>query len=195
MKKLVYLAVILSAAFLTSCSVQEATLKYMPKASNTINTVRFDELNLDKTDFTILKNVTAEATFVYEEIKEYISIREHNNEFSVRFGLIDPTLLESQKNKKKSESKNVKKEWRLIDFNGIAYFGYLSNDYGDMSVNMDPEYYSRHFAFYRLINQCKAVGGDALIEPIVSTIVQQQGTTLIFKTTVTAKVVKIKTDK
>ncbi len=199
MKKSVYLAVIFSAAFLTSCIVQQKpTLQYMPKASNTINTVRFDELNLDKKDYTILKNVTADATFIYDEVGEnLISITEQNGEFSVSFAATDPNLKNPQNNKKAktSQPNNVKKEWHLLNFSGIAYFGYLSNDYGDMSVNKDPEYYSRRFAFYRLINQCKAIGGDALIEPVVSTIVQQQGTTLIFKTTVTAKVVIIKTDK
>lgn len=190
MKKLVYLAIILSATFLMSCSVQDATLTYMPKASNTINTVRFDELNLDRNDYTILKDVTAEATFVYQESEDEILIEEQNNEFSVRFGLIDPTSLEPQKNKKDAE-----KKWLLYDFDGIAYFGYLSNDYGTMSLCMDPEWYARHFAFYRLINQCKAVGGDALIEPIVSTNVMQQGNTLVFTTTASAKVVKINTNK
>lgn len=187
MKKLVYLAVILSAAFLTSCSVQEKNLQYVLKASNTINTVRFDELNLDRNDYTILKDVTAEATFVYQESEDEISIREQNNEFSVLYRCF---IEASQKNKKDAE-----KKWLLYGFDGIAYFGYLSNDYGTMSLCMDPEWYARHFAFYRLINQCKAVGGDALIEPIVSTNVMQQGKTLVFTTTASAKVVKINTNK
>ncbi|MCQ2315007.1 MAG: hypothetical protein MJZ56_07580 [Bacteroidales bacterium] len=176
MKKLVYLAVILSAAFLTSCSVNK---KFVPRACNTINTVRFDELNLKRNDYTILKNVTAEAVVVYETglFGGSISISEQNNEFSIEF------------------RKSGKDQWVANKFNGIAYFGYLSNDYGDMALNLDPDYYSRHIAFYRLINQCRVAGGDALIEPTVSTNVEEQGRKIVFKTTVTAKVVKINTDK
>lgn len=188
MKKLVYLAVILSAAFLTSCSVQE---KFVPMVRNTVNTVKFNELNLGRNDYTILKNVTAEAVVAYkkptvDDYHHYIS--EQNEGFSIRIS---------------HDSNNSR--WKVDEVDGVLCFGYLSNDYGDMSLNLDyknvdlenlnPEDYSRHTAFYRLINQCRDAGGDAIIAPVVNTSIEQQGDKTIYKTTVTAKVVKIHTDE
>ncbi|MBP9993972.1 MAG: hypothetical protein KBT67_03385 [bacterium] len=180
MKKLVYLAVILSAAFLTSCVVSK---KVVPMVHNTVNTVDFDELNLKRNDYTILKNVTAEAVIAYKgpttnDNRRYIS--EQNGEFSIAFYY--------------NTGRRFEPFW-VDKIDGVLCFGYLSNDHENMSLSLDPEYYSRHIAFYRLINQCRAAGGDALIAPVVDTSIEQQGDNTIYKTTVTAKVVKINTDK
>lgn len=179
MKKLVYLAVILSTVFLTSCVVSK---KVVPMVSNTVNTVDFDELNLERNDYTILKNVTAEAVIAYKgpttnDNRRYIS--EQNGEFSIAFIYTGQRL----------------DPFHVYKIEGVLRFGYLSNDHENMSLSLDPEYYSRHIAFYRLINQCRTAGGDALIAPVVDTSIEQQGDNTIYKTTVTAKVVKINTDK
>ncbi len=49
---------------------------------------------------------------------------------------------------------------------------------------------------YRLINAAREYGADALVEPTVSTNVEQTGEhTITYKSTATAKIVKLKTDR
>ena len=58
----------------------------------------------------------------------------------------------------------------------------------------DPEYVVRNLAIYRLINASKVRGADGIIEPVISTNVEQRGNDIVFKTTATAKLIKLKTD-
>ena len=77
--------------------------------------------------------------------------------------------------------------------------GYLDNDYLKYDTyvadEIKPEFMARCIATYRLINACKIAGGDGLIEPIISTSIEQSGIrSVTYKTTVSAKIIKLKTD-
>ena len=72
----------------------------------------------------------------------------------------------------------------------------MSNDYRGETVSLiQPEEIVRRLAMYRLINVAKANGADGIIEPIVSTNVEQTGKNdILYKTTVEAKIIKLHTN-
>jgi len=76
--------------------------------------------------------------------------------------------------------------------------GYLSNDYDNelFDIGPYPHWIVRRLAIYRLINAAKISGGDGVIEPIISTNVEQGRSShdIVLKTTVSAKLIKIKPD-
>lgn len=155
---------------------------------NTINTVVWGELALERTDYEVLSRVTATSTVTYDASKmRKPKIIGENNEFMVVIKPFGP----------------------VIDF-GIVKFGYLTGDVGTTTavqkglfkkpgvvsyIPTDPEVVARQLAVYRIITEAKAIGADALIEPIISSDVASIGRrTNVIKTTVSAKAVAIKTD-
>ena len=86
--------------------------------------------------------------------------------------------------------------FRIDEVKGIVRIGLLKNDYmrEDLYLEADPYWFSRNMAIYRLINAAKMAGADGIIEPIVSTNVEQVGRKIIFKTTVSGKLIKLKPD-
>jgi hypothetical protein len=178
MKKSFILITILGALALSSCK-----LAIVPKAINTVNSVGLSELNLERDDYKILNTISAEATITYRQLGNIIKISDANGDFEITY--------------KRSFSFRHGVTWNYKSFKGIARYGFLSNDYGKTHNYNDitPEQIARHIAVYRLINACKVAGGDGVIEPIVSTNVGQEGRNIIFKTTVSAKVIKLNTNK
>ncbi len=183
-QKLFLFATLVCVVFtMTSCFTQKKVPQSLvvPKAINTINSVGLSELNLKHgTDYTIVNTVTADATIHYSEQRkgQQITLKEENGEFRLVYRF-DSEL----------------RHWYLIDFDGIARFGFLNNDYGQVSLREAyPEDVVRNLAIYRLINASKVRGADGVIEPVVSTNVEQRGKEIVFKTTVSAKLVKLKTD-
>lgn len=74
--------------------------------------------------------------------------------------------------------------------------GYLSGDYlGEDTDIFRPEIVARRLAIYRLINLAQQYGTDVLIAPTVATNVEQIGDKVYFKSTATAKIVIINTDR
>lgn len=180
-KKFAIAAIVVSSiVLLTSCS---STTPYMviPQAVNTINSVGLDELNLKhNTDYTILNTATAEAAVIFTVNRKgvRITIREENNEFEIVY-LYD--------------AKNGK--WYIYNYEGIARFGFLTNDYGRTSFDrISPEDIVRNLAIYRLINASKVRGADGVIEPVISTNVEQRGNDIVFRTTASAKLIKLNVD-
>lgn len=172
-------AVVLIAAIgMLSCS----SSRIVPKAINTVNSVRFDELNLERKDYTIINTLTADATIKYRERGSSIIIEEINSEFMLRFDEPKKSLFGS------------KQEGMILgDFEGVVRLGCLNNDYAGMRIDYgSPEDLGRRLAIYRLINLAKEQGADGVIEPLVSTNVEQVGKEIIFVTTVSAKCVKLK---
>lgn len=159
---------------LTSCVTTHDLI--IPKAVNTINSVRLDELNLERKDYSVLNTVTATAEITYSENRkgEYI-IRGENNEFMLQYLF------------------NIKTGWSCR-YSGIVKLGYLANDYSINTGAIHPEDAARRLAIYRLINLVNMEGGDGIIEPVISTNVAQQGRNIIYQTTVKAKIVKLNTD-
>lgn len=155
--------------------------RIIPTAVNTINSVRLDELNLKHgTDYTIVNTITAEATIIYTEQRkgEKITIREEHGEFKIIY-----------------EFDSEQEKWYRTDFEGVARFGFLNNDdYSESYSMIEPEYVVRNLAIYRLINASKVRGADGVIEPVISTNVEQRGKDIVFKTTAAAKLIKLQTD-
>lgn len=181
-KFILAVALVASTFMMTSCGgPKKMTQRIIPKAVSTINSVGLSELNLKHgTDYTIVNTITADATILYSEQRkgEQITIKEENGEFKLVY------TFDSEQEK-----------WYLTDFDGIARFGFLSNDEGQTSLReVNPENVARHFAIYKIINASKVRGADGLIEPVISTNVDQRGKEIVFKTTVSAKLIKLKTD-
>lgn len=172
-----------AAVMITSCSSDNYLT--MPQAINTVNSVNLSELRLNhETDYTILNTISADATVVRSSHKkgESVIVEEADGEFKIEF---------------KWDSK--KGQYVCNDFEGIARLGFLDNDYSSKDVNfMSPHSLARYLAIYRVINAAKVVGADGIIEPIVSTNVQGHGSKrdkeIVFKTTVSAKPVKLNVD-
>ena len=157
----------------------------VPKAVNTVHPVGWEELNLTRKDYIILKTVSADASVSWTETSKRLKISDENGEFVATF-------------KKEKMKTMFGKEigFRLDDVKGIVRIGLLKNDYNvdDLGLQADPYWFSRNMATYRLINAAKMAGADGIIEPIVSTNVEQIGKKIVFKTTVSGKLIKLKPD-
>lgn len=174
MKKI--LVLLSCTALFASCGVQRVVL---PRAVNTINTAPLGDLNLQRGDYEILNTITAEASVTYKEKGVKTVISEPNNEFS----LVGTT-------NKKSGAVNY-------EHTGILRLGYLHSDYVGVDESLtQPEVIVRRLAIYRAVNMAKEHGADALVEPTIATNVEQVGKNeVVYKTTVTAKIIKLKTDR
>lgn len=181
-KKLIIASMTMACMFtMTSCfGPRKMVEKRIPVAINTVNSVGLRELNLTHgKDYSIVSTITSEATVIFSEQKrgEQVTLREENGEFKIIF---------------KYDSNFD--EWRCTDFEGIARYGFLNNDYDQVFLTKNPEYVVRNLAIYRLINASKVRGADGVIEPVISTNAEQRGKEIVFKTTVSAKLIKLKTD-
>ena len=142
------------------------------------------DLNFDREDYEVLNTITAEATVVSREIsKSKREISDINGEFSVRW-----------KRAKLSTCRGP--VWFCKNFEGILRTGALDNLPAQTADHSDPSDMALRLALYRLINQAQQQGADAIIEPAYTIGVEQTGIRqVVYKTTVTAKIVKIKTDR
>lgn len=184
MCKKLFLTVSLVACMclMTSCGGPSKMIqRIVPTAVNTVNSVRLNELNLQHgTDYSIMNTVTAEATVFYTTKKkgQVVILEEENGECWLEY------KFDSQQEK-----------WGLVDFEGVARYGFLSNDEGRVSIReINPEDMARNIAIYRLINASKVRGADGVIEPVISTNVGELNGKIVFKTTVSAKLMKLNVD-
>ena len=184
MCKKLFLTVALAAVLclMTSCGGPSKMIqRIVPTAVNTVNSVRLNELHLQHgTDYSIMNTVTAEATVFYTTKKkgQVVILEEENGECWLEY------KFDSQQEK-----------WGLVDFEGIARYGFLSNDEGRVSLReINPEDMARNIAIYRLINASKVRGADGVIEPVISTNVGELNGKIVFKTTVSAKLMKLNVD-
>ncbi len=162
---------------MTSCGSSKGTI--IPQAVNTVNTVGFKELNLKRGDYEVMKTVTAEAVVVAKYRKTSITIESGDGEFMIRYEL----------------GKTGK--WSPAKYRGVACLGYLSSDYlnNTMSSAVVPEEIARKMAIYRLVNEVDILGGDGIIEPVVSTNVSgNDRDDITYRTVAKGKVVRLKTD-
>lgn len=180
-KKISYFfAVAIVAVAMSSCRSV-----VVPKAVNTVHPVGWEELNLTRKDYIILNTVSADASVTWSETSKKLKISDESGEFVATF----------KKYKIKTPfGKSV--DFSLKDVKGIVRIGLLKNDYDmeDLGLQADPFWFSRNMAMYRLINAAKIAGADGIIEPIVSTNIEQVGRKVVFKTTVSGKLIKLKPD-
>ncbi len=171
MKKFIFVS-LFAAICLTSCG---PTKKMIPRAVNTINTASLEVLNLERNDYEILNTITAEASIVFRQKSDSYEIESPDDGFSVKYTY-------------------GKMGWDC-KFSGIFRVGYLSGDAPFASAALSPEEVARGLAIYRVINIAKQEGADAVIAPTVATNVEQVGKKdVVYKSTVTAKLVKLKTN-
>lgn len=178
-KKLSIIAVVvLCTIAMSSC---RSALSVIPQATNTIAPISFGDLDLQRKDYIILNTISAEATLTAHFSDGTVKIDDPSGEFSLTW----------EKDKKTGE-------WSPDRIKGIVRLGYLSNDYDEELFNIPPypHWIVRRLAIYRLINAAKIAGGDGVIEPLISTNVEQgkSNRDIVYKTTVSAKLIKIKTD-
>ncbi|MBQ6791685.1 MAG: hypothetical protein IJP76_09630 [Paludibacteraceae bacterium] len=178
-KKLSVIAVVvLCTIAMSSC---RSALSVIPQATNTIAPISFGDLDLQRKDYIILNTISAEATLTAHFSDGTVKIDDPSGEFSLTW----------EKDKKTGE-------WSPDRIKGIVRLGYLSNDYDEELFNIPPypHWIVRRLAIYRLINAAKIAGGDGVIEPLISTNVEQgkSNRDIVYKTTVSAKLIKIKTD-
>ena len=166
---------------LVSCAYQTI----VPRAVNTVNTAPLADLNLTRGDYEVLNTVSAEASIIYTTNAQGTKIEMGDgSEFSLEYNL--------------SRSGRLAAYWDC-KYSGIVRLGYLHADYADAQTAGSiilPEDLARRLAIYRLINEVEQYGGDAIIEPTIATNVEQTGKrSIVYKTRVTAKIIKIKTDR
>jgi len=167
--------VVIAAALAVSCGT---TRQIVPMAVNTVNSVGLDEMNLQRSDYEIINTLTQTAVVYCRMTAKEMTIRDQDGEFHLPF----------ERNKLGQMILKINK------VQGFAKLGFLSNDYAVQDDWCSPENIARRLAVYRLINQAQEYGADGVIEPVISTNMDQSGKEIIFKTTVTAKAIKLKVD-
>lgn len=165
--------IVVVAGLLSSCGT---TSVIVPKAVNTVSTASFVDLNLERDDYEILNTLSATAVVEAVYSPNSMKVSDPDGEFSLNYV-------------------HGKSGW-VCYHKGVVRLGYLSNDYNyDPSEVMSPEDVARRLAMYRIINMAKQNGADGIIEPTVSTNVEQNGKTIVLKSTVEAKIIKLKTNE
>ena len=94
--------------------------------------------------------------------------------------------------------KLVNNLWIPDKYSGVMKLGYLANDTYNTNIGglIAPDALSRRIAIYRVVNMVQQYGADGIIEPIVSTNVEEvQKDVVVYKTTVSGKIIKLKTNK
>ena len=168
------------AILMPSCKSSKSVI---PQATNTINSVSLQELNLERKDYIVLNTISAEATIIAKFTSDKVKVDDPDGGFSLTW--------------KKVAFGKDEYGWTPDKIDGVVRLGYLSNDYQNELFNIGPypHWIVRRLAIYRLINAAKVAGGDGVIEPIISTNVEGKGKKeIVYKTTVSAKLVKIKPD-
>lgn len=161
---------------ISSCGSKQLTV--IPTAINTVSTVSYNDLRLQRSDYDLLKTASADATLNVKYRKNKIQIRSEDDDLRII----------------------LKKEggaWIVDKHSGVARYGYLSNDYANSNISYtSPEFIVRHIAAYRLINIAQQNGADGIIEPIISTTVVNNGENdITFKTHAEGKMIRLKTNK
>ena len=152
----------------------------IPRAVNTVNAVSLSELNLTNTDYAILNMITKDATVYVTYSDDEYSLKDSENTFSYTYS--------------KDKDNDV---FKLEDQTGVLRAGYLSHENAADLDFLNPESIARRMAIYRLISESQQIGADGLIEPVISTTFEKisedrSGMTVAYKTTVSAKPIKLK---
>ncbi|MDE5612586.1 MAG: hypothetical protein K2I90_11290 [Odoribacter sp.] len=171
MKKFIFILGLIAICF-SSCS-----RKMLPRATNSINTASLDVLNLERKDYEILNTITAEASVIYHLSSNSFEIRIPDDDFSCEGNFFKGTTP------------------IIKSFTGTFKSGNLSGTAYPSATMITPEITSKELALYRIINIAKQEGADAVIAPTISMNIEQVSKReTIYKTIVTAKLVKFKTN-
>lgn len=166
----------ISAMILTACGGPKNFI--IPRAVSSADAISLKDLNLTRNDYDVLSTISESASVKCTFKKNEIQITALDDNFSYKFKF------------------DAKTGWKLDSFSGVATLGYFVSDMNEtMSSIPNPEEFSRRVASARLINAVKDFDADGIIEPITTTMVSQESkNTVIFKTKISAKLVKLKTN-
>ncbi len=150
-------------------------------AISTIPVATMDNISEGRKEFVILQTITASASVNSDNKRGSRTIWEADNEFKLIYDI-----------KKEGGRRYLEYE----DCIGVLRLGYLgSTDVYSSEANFLPaEEIVRRLALYRLINLAKEYGADALITPTITTTATSSKKELIYRSEVSAKIVKIKND-
>lgn len=168
--------------FLCIASSLQAQSSLIPTtAISNMPVVGISDLNLNRSDYTILNSISATASVSSDNRKSKRTIFEESNEFKLVYDIV------------KSEGK------RYLEYDeceGVIRLGYLggSNIYNSESNYIPAEEIVRRLALYRLIGLAKEYGADALFEPTITTTATSEGKLLKYHTEASAKLIKIIND-
>ena len=184
MIKRLYFACIAAIGLLfTSCS-SVVPVQLVPQALSTAKAVAFDELNLTSKEYTILDRIEASARIEATITNSSYTIKDPDGKFELYFTKDQTTG-----------------QYKLYSFEGVVRAGYLSsiNYYGHVDTN-NPEDIVQKLAIYRIIDLIKEQGGDGIIEPVITTNIEQKDSrrnsvSVTYMTTISGKVVKLKTSE
>lgn len=166
-----------SIALLASCG---SSRSLMPMAVNTVNTVSLDELNLTNKDYEVLNRAEAQASIVVKIDANSYTIEDPEGTFQLNYSKSGDNIT-------------------LKEYKGVIRAGYLARDYGSIDLSK-PDDIVRRIAIYRLINLCKEQGGDGIVEPVISTNVEEtksgwSSSIVTFQCTVSGRIIKLKNTK
>ncbi len=179
MKKRILLSCIAASAVMLFSSCASTSRTVIPQAVNSIKAVSFEELNLTNKDYDVLNRVEASARIEVEFDGNSWTAKDPDGTFELKV------------------NKDLKTDKTTVTIVGVVRAGYLFSQNG---YNLDPEQpgdLALRMAIYRLINMVKEQGGDGIIEPIVSTGVEEtkRGSAVTYITTVSGKPVRLKSSK
>lgn len=179
-KKLIQLIMVLCFLLCAASTYAQSSLIPTTAISN-MPIVSIKDMNLNRSDYVILKSVSASAVVNSDNRRTRRSIYEENHEFTLIYDII------------KIDGKRYL-EYETCE--GVIRLGYLgsTNIYNSESNYIPAEEIVRRLALYRLINLAKEYGADALFEPTITTTATSVGKTLMYKTDASAKLIKITND-
>ncbi len=176
MKSILKRAALLSvvALILTSCGGTKTLI--IPHAVSSADAISLKDLNLERNDYEILSTVSESATVTCIYKSKEINISGDGFMYHFKF--------------------DEKTGWRLDSYSGAAVLGYFVSDMTQQMSNIpNPEEFSRRVAAARLINVVKDYDADGIIEPITTTMANQEMKNIVtFTTKISAKLVKIKSN-
>lgn len=173
---------LLSAVIFTGLSLSVNAQDYTepPIATNTINAIGLRELNLRTGDYEVMKAVTENAVISVEFSKKGFTVQCEDEDFMLKY--------------KFNKDKDGEGYAELVDWNGVIKQGYLSNT-AELRLPRNAAEVAKRLAIYRLINTAAQMGADGVVEPVVSMNMAKNGKLIYYKTTVTGRLIKLKTTK
>ncbi len=140
-----------------------------------------EDMSLGREHFTVLNTITSSATVKSDNKKRSRKIVEGKGEFTMLYDIV---------------KEDGKRYLNYEDCTGVIRLGYLggSNIYNSESNYMPAEEVVRRLAIYRLISLAKESGADALFEPTITTTASSVKNQIVYKTEISAKIIKLKMD-
>ncbi len=170
-------ASIFSAMIISSCGSSKPTTLVIPHAVSTASAVPFSSLNLKRSDYTVINTVSATADVQVTYNANNVRIEDPAGSFSYEFSFNDQS------------------GWSLNKFSGVAALGYFESEYCAPATTLpNGEEFARRVAISKIIAQVHSLNADGILEPITQSMTQGHGKTVVYSTTVSAKLIRLKND-